>query len=162
MHKLALMLTFLLLNCIDMVVAEEPKTIRVTPAWVKAHRERISLSIASEMSGRNHYSIELLLERESVCNTHTTFVAIKTDYEKNPPDLRMYETSMSTQTPTKVVRISFTENSPYSLRPIFRIATKVNVAPPDSPDEWIETGSYTLDLRDFDDLQRAFAETEKR
>ena len=162
MQKLALMLTFLLLNCIGIVVAEEPKTIRITPAWVRAHRERIKLSIDSEMSGRNHYFIQLLLEKESVCNTHTTFVATKTDYEKKPPDLTMYGTSVSTETPTKVVRISFSENTPYSLRPIFRIATKVNNAPPESPDLWIETGSYTLDMRDFDDLYLAYIEAEKR
>ena len=89
-------------------------------------------------------------------------MATKSDYEKKPPDLTMYETSMSTETPTKVVRISFRENTPYSLRPIFRIATKVNIAPPESPDTWIETGSYTLDMRDFDDLHRAYTEAGKR
>jgi hypothetical protein len=162
MQKLILISSFLLLNCTAVVVAEEPKTIRITRDWVRAHRERITLSIASEMSGRNHYSIKLLLEKESYCNTHTTFVATRTDYEKKPPDLTMYGTSISTETPTKVVSISFSENTPYSLRPIFRIATKVNVAPPESPDAWIETGSYSLDMRDFDDLHRVYVEAEKR
>lgn len=161
MQKLALTIV-LLLGCMGIVVAEEPKTIRITPSWVKAHRERITLSIDSEMSGRNHYFIKLLLDKESVCRTKTSFVAIKTDYEKKPPDLTMYETSVSTVTPTKVVGLTFSENSPYSLRPIFRIATLVNAAGPESPDFWIETGSYTLDMRDFDELHRAYAETEKR
>ena len=107
------------------------------------------------------YHVGGVIEKEAVCRIHTTFVATKTDYEKKPPDLTMYETSMRTETPTKVVRLTFSENKPYSLKPIYRIATIVS-AGPETPDYWIETGSYIVDMRDFDELWEAFLATQKR
>lgn len=161
MQKPALLLTFPLLVCYGIANAEEAKTIRITPTWIMAHPKRIELSCGTAASGRNDYFIKLVLEKEAVRRIHTTFVATKTDYEKDPPDLTMYATSMRTETPTKVVRLTFSENRPYSLKPIYRIATIVSAAP-EVPDHWVETGSYIVDLRDFDELLDASLATEKR
>lgn len=161
MQKPALLLMVPLFAFFGIASAQEAKTIRITPTWIKEHPKRIELSCGTAFSGRNDYFIKLVLEKKSVCRIHTTFVATKTDYEKKPPDLTMYETSMRTETPAKVVRLAFSENKPYSLKPIYRIATIVSAAP-ESPDYWIETGSYIVDLRDFDDLWDAFLATQKR
>ena len=161
MQKPPLLLLFPLLACFGIASAQEAKTIRISPTWVKEHPKRIELGCGTAFSGRNDYFIKLVLEKEAVCRIHTTFVATKTDYEKEPPDLTMYETSIRTETPTKVVRLAFSENKPYSLKPIYRITTIVSAAP-ETPDDWIETGSYIVDLREFDELWKAFLATEKR
>jgi hypothetical protein len=162
MTKPVVLLMIFLLSCIGVASAQDVKAIRITPSWVKEHPKRIELGGGTALSGRNDYFIRLALEKKAFYRIHTTFVTAKTDYEREPPDLTMYETSVRTERPTKVVRLTFSENKPYSLKPIYRIAKVVNVAAPDEPENWIETGSYIVDLRDFDELLEASSATEKR
>jgi hypothetical protein len=147
--------------CFGIASAQEAKTIRITPTWIKEHPERIEMFCGSAFSGVNDYFIRLVLEKEDICRIHTTFVATKTEYEKEPPDLTMYQTTTRTETATKAVRLEFSENKPYSLKPIYRIAT-IKSAAPEAPDYWIETGSYIVDFRDFEALWDAYLATQKR
>jgi hypothetical protein len=162
MPKPAFLLMVPLISCFGVASAQEAKTVRITPSWVKEHPKRIEFGGGTAASGRNDYFITLVLEKKAVCRIHTTFVTVKTHYANHPPDLTMYETSVRTDTPTRVIRLTFSENKPYSLKPIYRIATVVNAAAPEASDYWVETGSYIVDLRDFDELLDASLATEKR
>ena len=97
----------------------EPQVTRITPKWIQQNADRIELTLGTAFSGRNDYFIRLTLDESAVCRIHTKMVATKTAYEQQPPDLAMYETTSRTDSPTEAVRLTFSENKPYSLKPIY-------------------------------------------
>jgi hypothetical protein len=158
-YKLALLFTPFLLS--DIAIAQDSETVLITPKWVKEHPDRIEISGGTAISGRTDHYVKLLFPKAERRRIHTTFIAERNEFAKQPQDLSMYATEVETAEPTTSVILRFTHNKPYSLKPIFRVATIVN-PDPNLPHLWEETVSYIVDFRDCDELGYALDGLKKR